>query len=613
MLLKVNKLSKSFGGVEIFSNLQFNITQGKIIGLVGKNGAGKTTLLNIIAGVDTDYDGELIRTSKYEIAYLTQGVSLPPDHTLFEECLSHFSELLKMKEKLIELENLIHKDVNDADLQEKYGQLLHKFENDGGYTIEHRVEKVLTGLGFNEGEWHRKISTFSGGERRRGLLAKLLLSEAKLLLLDEPTNHLDIFSIKWLEGFLKDYNTTIIMVSHDRHFLDSLVTEILELDGTISKFSGNYKYYLQEKETRIEAQFKAYELQKQKVEKEEEFIRKNIAGQKTKLAQSRRKALEKLDLVQPPKKEKNFKIQLSHDVSKQKIIAEINKYSKYFENRVIIDSLSLKIEKGDKIGLIGKNGCGKSTLIKSLIFENKTDKSININPNIKIAYFAQSNDELDDSITIYDTIYNKNPNLKEQEIRNYLALFQFKGDDIFKFVKQLSGGERTRVSLLCKILFPSDFLVLDEPTNHLDIQTISALGDALNQFPGTVLVVSHDRDFLDRFINKVLFIDKGKTYYYLGNYNENEDKLSQTIKNQLIPTNSTPEKPKEKKKNVNMYKLEKIESQIAILENKKEKLVIKMQDEKVYSNYEEYLSVENELKNIDTQLTDLYSEWESIH
>ncbi|MDH4129369.1 MAG: ABC-F family ATP-binding cassette domain-containing protein, partial [Spirochaetota bacterium] len=509
--------------------------------------------------------------------------------------------------------NLIHKDVNDADLQEKYGQLLHKFENDGGYTIEHRVEKVLTGLGFNEGEWHRKISTFSGGERRRGLLAKLLLSEAKLLLLDEPTNHLDIFSIKWLEGFLKDYNTTIIMVSHDRHFLDSLVTEILELDGTISKFSGNYKYYLQEKETRIEAQFKAYELQKQKVEKEEEFIRKNIAGQKTKLAQSRRKALEKLDLVQPPKKEKNFKIQLSHDVSKQKIIAEINKYSKYFENRVIIDSLSLKIEKGDKIGLIGKNGCGKSTLIKSLIFENKTDKSININPNIKIAYFAQSNDELDDSITIYDTIYNKNPNLKEQEIRNYLALFQFKGDDIFKFVKQLSGGERTRVSLLCKILFPSDFLVLDEPTNHLDIQTISALGDALNQFPGTVLVVSHDRDFLDRFINKVLFIDKGKTYYYLGNYNENEDKLSQTIKNQLIPTNSTPEKPKEKKKNVNMYKLEKIESQIAILENKKEKLVIKMQDEKVYSNYEEYLSVENELKNIDTQLTDLYSEWESIH
>ncbi len=618
MLLRANKLTKYFGATKIFADLSFTLVSGRKVALVGKNGVGKTTLLNIIAGLDSEFQGEMDSPSGTSIGYLGQEINLPENRTLYEECSSHFASALQIKAQIKEMESLLQKSPEDISIQEKYSKLLYQFDQEDGYNIEFKVKRVLSGLGFNSEDMNRQISTFSGGEQRRGLLAKILLSEANLLLLDEPTNHLDIFAIKWLENFLKDYEGSVFMVSHDRRFIDTLVDEIYEFEnGSLDFYKGNYQYYLLEKQNRLEAHEKAYDLQQKKIRNEEDFISRNIAGQKTKQAQSRRKALEKVDRLERLRKEKNWGIGFSRDISTHKNILAANDFSKSFGDKVIIESLSIKIEKGNKIGLVGKNGCGKTSFIKALI-DSEPNNNLDKNEHIRTSYFAQGNQDLEESFSLFEIIHEQNPRLTENEIRSYLGWFQFRGDDVFKLVANLSGGEKTRLSLLMNVLKPADFLILDEPTNHLDIKTREILGDALKDFPGTVLVVSHDRNFIDHFANTILLLNNGKGYRFVGDYSENEDNIMQTIKTLDKKRHNRGEIDKKengslKKKNLNIYKITKIEEDIASLEQEIDKLSTMLLDEKVYSDYKEYHRVDGELKKMEKKLEDNYQEWEELH
>ncbi|MDH5680656.1 MAG: ABC-F family ATP-binding cassette domain-containing protein [Spirochaetota bacterium] len=615
MLISVKELSKHYGGIPVFSGLEFSLVAGRKVALIGKNGEGKTSLLNILTGIDSDFDGQLTRASTCRIGYLTQGVSLPPGHTLFEECLSHFSHVLNIKEKIKDIESRLSEEPEDEALQEKYGDLLHQLEDNDGYNIEHKVERVLTGLGFEKSDWDRPISTLSGGEHRRGLLGKILLGDSNLLFLDEPTNHLDIYSIRWLEDFLREYNGAVFMVSHDRHFLNSIVEEVYELEaGRLNRYVGNYERYVSERLIRYEADLKQYELQQEKIEKEEEFIRKNLAGQKTKQAKSRRTALEKMARIEKPRKPVGVKISLHKDLTSRKNILEIKKFSKSFGESPVLSDVSVKLMSGEKLGLIGRNGCGKSTLIKGIL-DHQQEATVDLKEEIRVSYFSQGAHGLDESLSLFDTIHDRNPKFERQTIRDYLALFQFRGDDVDKVVSQLSGGERTRLALLCSILEPSDLYILDEPTNHLDIVTREALGEALREFPGTIIAVSHDRSFLDMFCTRLLLISEGRGHLYEGNYSDNEDKLIQREKDPdpKAVSRAEPENTTAKKKNINVYKVSKLEAEIAVLEAEQEAIRNKMLDEAVYTNYEEYQKLDERLKELDGLLEGLYESWESLH
>ncbi len=617
MLIQGNQITKGFGGRILLENLDIHVTAEQKIALIGQNGTGKTTLLNILMGLDNDFGGSLQMSKQCRIGYLSQGVNLSKDHTLFEECLSHYSDLLKIENQISEIEILMSQRPDDLSIQEKYGSLRHEFEEKDGYNIENKVKQILTGLGFPEKDWHRSIGTMSGGEQRRGFFAKLLLGDYNLLILDEPTNHLDIFSIKWLEGFLREYKGALLMVSHDQTFINGIVTETYELiDKKIEKYAGNYNYYLIEKQRRYEAQLKAYELQQEEIKRTEDFINRNIAGQKTKQAQSRRKSLEKMDVIQRPKKTLEIRFQIPPPISSHNNFLKIKSLSKSHGDKVILNNLSFNLEKGNKLALVGRNGSGKTTLIKEILNTNSDDSHIQKNNQILLSYFSQGSTEMDNEDTVFDFIHNENTKFTHQQIRDQLAIFQFRGDDIDKKIGMLSGGEKTRLAILKTIIKPTDLLILDEPTNHLDLSMRNILATALRNYSGTILVVSHDRHFLDEFIDRVFLLVDAKGYFWTGNYTENEDKIVEVVKgirrDDKLQSN-TDNQSSQKKKNVNMFKVQKIEKQISLLEDKIQSLTTQMHDESVYSNFEELKKVEEQLSHSKHQLEDFYNQWEDLH
>ena len=534
-MIQLTDVSLSFGGTSIFDGLSWTITpQGHRIGLIGPNGAGKTTLLKVIAGEQPVDEGR-VELGSTSVGYLEQDIQeMPSDRSVREEALRAFDDVLEMERK----EEKITQQLSEATDYESegYEKLLDRLQRvqeqlnaREAHRIRPQADATLTGLGFDPDDLDRPLRTFSGGWRMRVALAKLLLQRPDVLLLDEPTNHLDIDSIDWLEGYLKNYPGTVIIVSHDRYFLDRMVTDTAELTrGRIALYDGNYSYYLEARKERREQWRNAYENQQKRIKEIEEFIsRFRYNASKASQVQSRIKKLEKMDRIpEPPSDEATITFRFPEPRRSGRVVMEMTEFSKTYESEegpieVFDDAGPLTIERGDKIALVGPNGAGKSTLARILGGNEAFEGDRSIGHNVDMGFFAQHQaDTLDPSQTVLDAVREVSPGTDETELRTLLGTFLFRGDDVFKHVRVLSGGERSRVALARTLLSPANFLILDEPTNHLDIQSKQVLIEALQQYGGTFVIVSHDRHFLDEVVEEVWRVGHGGVRTFLGNYSE---------------------------------------------------------------------------------------------
>jgi ATP-binding cassette subfamily F protein 3 len=523
----------SFGypGVEILTGASLLIKPGDRLALVGPNGMGKSTALRLLCG-DLEADSGDVRVlGRASVAYLRQSQEFTGAGTLLDALLDPFAHVQKMHEELAALEHRMAESHEAADVA-RYGELQERYQREGGYELESRVRRLTSDVGFSESDLSRDVETLSGGERGRLELAKVLVRQPDLLLLDEPTNHLDLAAIERLEAFLSEYPGAFVMVSHDRAFIRAVCREIVELEnGKFVRYPMGWDKYVVERDARLELQRAAYERQKEHVEKTEDFIRRNLAGQKTKQAQSRRKMLEKLERLEKPDDqwEHAGKISLSFqtggDLGAKETIRAPKLDVGYTANdgsvTTILRGVTANIYRGDKVGIVGPNGGGKSTLLKTLIGELPPLKgTVEHGSGVRIGYFDQKLGTLDEALTLEEEIRSVRADLSPESVRNYLAKFRFFGDDPFKLVKGLSGGERSRLAMAKIMLFPRNVLVLDEPTNHLDIPARETLEDALGGYEGTLLVVSHDRYFLDRVCTRLLVIEGDRVEAHLGNYSD---------------------------------------------------------------------------------------------
>ena len=517
--LKVIGLEKAYGIRTLFSHVNFEVMRGDKVGLVGANGTGKTTLMRILLGREESDGGQVVIDHADTVGYVEQQASFTHD-TLYDELRSAFSDLIALRAEKERMECAIAAgDVGAEDLA-VYGNLVMRFEAMDGYDFESRIRRVAFGLGFSEEELQKDVRHFSGGQTTRICLAKALLREPDFLFLDEPTNHLDIGMIEWLEKFLQSYRGGVLLISHDRYFLDRVATRILELDhAEVTAYTGNYTHYMRVKNDRRAALQNAYEKQQAQIKKTEEYISRYKAGIKAKQARGRQSQLNRLERIVLPPEAARFKyFAFAKPTECAQRVAELEDISfAYPSGPRVLDHISLLIRKGDGVALIGENGAGKTTLLQILVGEIEAAGRVKIGSRVKIGYFSQQHEGLDPSKTILDEIcctYG----LDEETARNYLGAFLFHGDDVLRLIGALSGGEQARVAFLKLMLTGANFLVLDEPTNHLDIPAREAVEEALMAFPGTFIAVSHDRYFLDKTANCTLELKDGRITEYLGNY-----------------------------------------------------------------------------------------------
>lgn len=573
-MIQLKDITLSFGSREIFKNLSWHIKDGKRIGLFGPNGVGKTTLLNMLAGLYTPDSGALTVPPSYVIGYLPQEVEeFDTGRTVLEEALSIFKEVLdleKESESIAEQLNNIE-DHSSGEYKKSLARLdaIHtELRTRDSHTIQFQSEKLLLGLGFEVADLSRPLSTFSGGWRMRVALAKLLLQNPNILLLDEPTNHLDIESIDWLEEYLKRFQGSVILVSHDQYFLNRMVTTIAELStGQITEYTGNYSSYVEERQSRLEIQKSAYDNQQRMIKETERFIERfRYKNTKAKQAQSRIKMLEKLERIPAPESEDaSIKFNFPEPKQSGKTVLELSEFSKSYKNKdgseleVFHKVRPLSISRGDKIALIGKNGAGKSTLARMLLGTEPFDGNRKLGHNVELTYFAQHQAEsLDPSNKIIEELKSAGHSQNDTEIRTLLGAFLFKADDVFKPVSVLSGGEKSRIALAKTLLSPKNFMILDEPTNHLDIKSRNVLIDSLRNYKGTFVVVSHDRHFLDRVANKIWYAEDKGLVTYPGTYSdfhyhqtkreEDSAPLLNDTKKETVQTINKPRSSKDKRK-----------------------------------------------------------------
>jgi ATP-binding cassette subfamily F protein 3 len=524
MLVQLADVDFAYPGTEIFRHLSWQVNPGDRIGLVGPNGAGKSTLLRLIDGQLQPDGGQVARTRGITVAYLHQSQEFHGAGTLWDTLLAPFAELLAMREELHALE---HRLDEPASLK-RYGELQEIYTRRGGYTLEAEVRRLAADLGFAESDLGRSVGTLSGGERGRVELAKVLLAQPDLLLLDEPTNHLDVAAIEHLEERLREWPKAFVLVSHDRYFLRAVCREIVDVEGGgVVRYPGGYDRYVEERAERLERQRTAYERQQEMIAKTEEFIRKNLAGQKTKQAKSRRKMLEKVERIERPRDEwaeaGNFKLRFAigeHRGGKEALRAQGLELG-HGDEAPLVKDLDLVIFRGERVGIVGPNGSGKSTLLKALLGKLQPRRGlVERGHEVRIGYFDQRLTDLDDSRSLIEEIRAIRGDWNEDVVRNYLGRFRFSGDDAFRAVKGLSGGERNRLALAKLMLQPRNLLALDEPTNHLDIPGCEVLEEALTDYDGTLLIVSHDRYFLDRIVTRILHVEGGVVEQHLGNYSD---------------------------------------------------------------------------------------------
>ena len=523
-LLKISGLSKAFGIHTVFENISFEIRSGERVGLCGANGAGKTTLLRCLIGAEEADKGSVSPDPGCLIGYLRQDFDYKTK-SIREEIEEAWKDLLFCEDKMRETALLLEEHKDDEALISRYGKLEERFEFLGGYSYRSTTKKILTGLGFCEADWDRDIHSFSGGQKVRINLATALVRHPDFLLLDEPTNHLDMDMLEWLEDYLRSYKGGILMVSHDRYFLDSVATGILDLENThIRSFRGNYSRYQKAKAEQDAAYEKAYEKQQEHIKETEEYIRRYKAGIKSKQARGRQSQLNRLERLEAPTHAKRLQFHFPKpDECAEKVLDILHAKASYGEH-VIYRDLNLQIRRGETVGLIGPNGAGKTTLLKTILGEKKPDAGlIALGNNVHPAYYSQEQERLDPALTVLEQIENQF-RMGEGEARSALGMFLFRGDDVFKSVGLLSGGEKARLSLLIVFLEHPNFLILDEPTNHLDIPTREIIEEAVCAFEGTCLIVSHDRYFLDKTVSRILEMDAGVLTEYLGNYTYYKEK-----------------------------------------------------------------------------------------
>ena len=512
IIAQAQDLEQRFGGNTIFSNISFSVPDNARIGLVGPNGAGKTTLLKIMTGQQEPTSGQFTINKGLKVGYIAQENALDEDKTIWDEMLTVFDNLIEKNKRITKMQEQIAEHPEDEDLLKRYDQLAYDFEQEGGFTYQAEIKSILNGFNFKENTWQKVIGTLSGGEKTRLAFVKLLLQKPPVLLLDEPTNYLDLDTLDWLEAFLKNYQGAIITVSHDQYFLDHLANQIFELNfGKLITFKGNYSQYVKERELMNNQQEAAYEKQQEKIKKEEEFIQKNLVrASTTKRAQSRRKALDKMERIKPPKHKQKVRINFTSDRPSGKEVLIAKDLTIGYPDKTMVSDIDFQVNKNDRVAIIGPNGIGKSTLLKTIMKKlEPKDGSIKYGASLDIGYYDQELQSLDPSKTVLDTIWDRHKTMPEKDVRSILASFLFTAEDIDKTVGQLSGGQKARLTLTVLSLEKDNFLLMDEPTNHLDIEAKEVLEQALDNYDGTLLFVSHDRYFINELANKIISVRDG--------------------------------------------------------------------------------------------------------
>ena len=526
-LLSGENINKQYDDQVIFRELSFSIGDNDRIGLVGPNGIGKTTLFEIMAGRISTDSGQVVRPKKCLIDYVEQEIIGYDDMTLSAYVSSARQDLIDMKKEIDDVAHKLEEQPESARIIEKLGELQHRFELEGGYELENRLKTIMLGLGFPEDRFGSRLGSFYGGERNRAALAKLLAGKGNLLLLDEPTNHLDIESTIWLEEYLKELNKAYIIVSHDRTFLTNTIEKVWEISGgKIEQYFNGFEKYLEERRERKEQQLHLYRHQQEEIKRIEDFIRRNMAGQKTRQAQSKQKYLARIKRIDKPLADREMsKLTVESGERSFNLVLMMQSASFGYGNRRLISDADFNLYRGDRVGLIGPNGSGKSTILKTILgLIDAVEGSVEIGNKVEVAYFDQELSDLSDDNSVLDELWLVDPLTEAGRLRTFLARFGFRGEDVFKKVSVLSGGEKTKLAL-AKILFmPANLLIFDEPTNHLDLDSRQALEEALLNYGGTYLIVSHDRYFLDKIARRIAALEKGTVKIYQGNYSYYREK-----------------------------------------------------------------------------------------
>lgn len=644
MILACQKITKAFGGDTILNDISFLINEGEKAALIGINGAGKTTLLKVITGEYEADGGEVVLQRGATMGYLSQVIDVTSRRTIYEEMLDAKKDIITMEQDIRELEKAISH-LSGEELEkamEKYSQLTDRFEKSNGYAWKSEIVGVLKGLGFTEAEFDTPIHTLSGGQKTRVALSRILLTRPDIILLDEPTNHLDMDAIRWLETFLGNYRGAVLIVSHDRYFLDRVVSKVIEIEnGNSQTFLGNYSRYAEKKKAQRDAQMKQYLNQQQEIQHQEEVIAKLRSFNREKSirrAESREKMLDKMELVDKPVVlNSRMRISLEPEIISGNDVLTIEHLSKSFDNKPLFKNLNLSIRRGEVVGLLGANGTGKTTLLKIINRHLRPDGGkIHYGAKVSIGYYDQEQHVLNDEKTIFDEISDAYPKLTNTRIRNVLAAFLFTGDRVFQKIGTLSGGEKGRVSLAKLMLSNANFLILDEPTNHLDIQSREILEDAINDYEGTVFYVSHDRYFINQTATRILDLSPEGIVNYKGNYTyyleqkeagnieadsdsvlgspetsgEDADKKTEPAVSSKEDWKRSREEAARQRKRAN--ELKKTEADISRLEEENESIKEEMNSPDIASNVSRLMELSRKYEKNEEALLELYDKWEEL-
>ena len=629
MLIQLNNVTKNFVVNEVFSNVKMEINDKDRIAIVGRNGAGKSTLLKIISG-EIDFDsGERTVSKDTTIGYLSQEFIVREDLSIYEEMITCFNEIIELEKELekISYELTSENIENNPGLLDKYDRLQNQVLTHKDYHYKSKIDSVLYGLDFDKEVFDKKISTFSGGEKTRLSMAKLLLSEPDLLILDEPTNHLDMENVAWLENYLSSYNGAIVIVSHDRYFIDKVVNVVYNLEfGKLKKYVGNYSNFLRQYEEDYQKNLKEYVSQQKDIKRLEEFVQKNIARASTsKMAKSRQKVLDKMEIIDNPRKDDkaaNIEFRIKEQSGRDVLI--VNDLQVGYEEQVG-QKYNFSVYKGDRIAVVGKNGIGKSTLIKTIAKkQKKLGGNIQYGSKVSLGYYDQKQAEFESSKTILNELWDEYPLMKEAEVRTVLGRFLFRGDDVLKIVRDLSGGEKARLQLAKLMLEKNNLLILDEPTNHLDITSKQVLEEALENYEGTILFVSHDRYFINKIANKVFDITEEGYNIYLGNYDyylekREQEKIAKRLKEEKVVETKVKEVNdyvlgKEEKRRIR--KLERMRDELIVqideLESKIKIVNEELMKEEVYTDVVKTQEWNRKLKELTLELDEKNNSWLEI-